>query len=91
MVIDHIKLVFGIMLYDDGPEVLSTCLEHLRNVYPNQPVFLINDGYELYNSAYEKLAARHHCDYVMGNRLKSIEKGCIWWHRFFEKVSEYQA
>jgi hypothetical protein len=71
-----------VMTIVESPEKVAWALRHLRAVYPTVPTVLISDGVE--EPRYAEIATQYQADYILGEKLKVLEKGGQWWQRAFE-------
>lgn len=81
------RLLFGCVVYREGPKLLGAFLASVRAHYPDQPIFVISDGMQ--NPDYPRVCAEYGAEYVLGERLKILDKGGAWWYRHFKKAASY--
>ena len=63
---------------------IEECLRHVRRAYPGAPLVLIVDG-----PARTELCGpctTHRARLVMGEHLRRLGRGVVWWQRFFQEA-----
>jgi len=77
--INDSDLVFILHVYKEAPTQLDWCLTNIRTIYPNTRIAVISDGTE--NAEYQTISQKHSAEYTLGERLSTIDKGALIWHR----------
>jgi hypothetical protein len=63
--------------------LLDRFLTNTRSFYKDIDITLICDGY--YQKFQEELCSKHNCNYILGDRLKTPDKGNEWISRFLKE------
>jgi hypothetical protein len=68
-------------IYDEGVELLSSCLDKFKTAYPDAGLIVISDGA---NENFHPIAKFYNAFYFKGKRWKTKYYGGMWTHRYLD-------